>query len=120
MGFKPFKNIRDNIHERKMARIEGKTDRVESRTERALAKAEAKSVAYEQGIDPNASMWQGVASLGQSAAKVAGGLGQAQFNPNGTRNDNQPFPRPDSTQGGGSGMIMIILAIFLFMFMGKK
>jgi len=121
MAFKPFKKIVENRHERKMAKIEGKNERVASRTERSLAKSEAKQTAYEQGIDPNAAMWQGVAGIAESAGKTAVGMNQAQFDPRQSRNDQGDRPKPTINEGvGGSPMMLILLLLLGFFIMSKK
>lgn len=58
---------------------EMRTANVASKDERkmtkAALKAQTKQVAYANGIDPNASMWQGIAGTAQAASNVAGIFG---------------------------------------------
>lgn len=103
----------------KMARIEGRTDRVEMRQD-------TKKTAYEMGIDPNAAMWEGISSLGKSAADVAGkalspagGLGSKS---GGMLDGLTGGPAVDS--GATKSKMPIILlavgAVVVFLFMRKK
>lgn len=56
--------------ERQKTRATNRTERVGIRADKRSnvveSKAEARETAYENGIDPNAAMWQGISSLGQS------------------------------------------------------
>lgn len=66
----------------KLARIESRevkqASRQEGRTSRTEMKQDTKRTAYEMGIDPNAAMWEGIGSLGKSAAQVTGDILAAQ------------------------------------------
>jgi hypothetical protein len=105
----------------KMARIEGRTDRVEMRQD-------TKKTAYEMGIDPNAAMWEGISSLGKSAADVAGKA----LSPTGGLGGQKTGGMLDGLTGGmgqsaeqqpKSKMTIILLAvaaIVVFLFMRKK
>jgi len=48
--------------------------RLELKTERALGRQETRQVAYQNGIDPNASMWSGLSSIAGSAAGAVTGI----------------------------------------------
>ena len=66
----------------RLARIESRevksAGRQEGRTSRTEMKQDTKRTAYEMGIDPNAAMWEGISSLGKSAAEVTGDIVKAQ------------------------------------------
>jgi len=66
----------------KLARIQSRevkqASRQEGRTSRTQMKQDTKRTAYEMGIDPNAAMWEGIGSLGKSAAEVTGDILAAQ------------------------------------------
>jgi len=109
MGWKPFKKLIDNRHERKMARIEGKTERVEARQE-------TKQAAYAAGIDPNEAVFGALGDVAKSAtAAFAGGATPT------AALGALAQPQARSQAAGMSPMIMMVIAaVVLFMFMGKK
>ena len=53
-------------------------NRVGERTDRQENRQETKQTAFQHGIDPNASMWGGISSLGSSVSGIFGGQGNAQ------------------------------------------
>lgn len=81
-------------------------ERTEQRTDRQENRQETKTFAYSQGIDPNASMWKGISSLGQSTANVLGGRGNLQ---------NQEIQKRTEKQNSLfmlGGLLALILLIF--------
>jgi len=113
---------REAKKEIKLARIEAKTDRVEARQE-------TKQTAYEMGIDPNASMWQGLSGIAGSVADVvkstspagAMSLGNATkgFKTEGT---DPVTSTSGTTEASKKNIFMYIGAavVVLFLFMRKK
>jgi hypothetical protein len=110
MGWKPFKKIIDNRHEKKMAKIEG-------RTERAAIRNEDNVILAEQGIDSSANKWK-------SVTDAATTLGSAAIGSAGSGGGQNSMDRPmGSGPSGAANNQMLMLggaAILLFFLMGKK
>ena len=108
-------------------RFELRNNRLEERTERVELRQAARTVAYQNGIDPNAS-WTGmIASLGGSAANVL----QARFNPAGQtaqqrydqakQTDPVLSNKPGAPMAISPTMMMVGGALLLVVFMmGKR
>ena len=112
---------REAKKEIKLARIEAKTDRVEARQE-------TKQTAYSMGIDPNASMWQGLTGIAGSAADIvkstsgAGAIGGI-----GSGNQTKRLGSDaDTTSGAGESpkkniwMYLVAGVVVLYMVFKKK
>jgi hypothetical protein len=92
-----------------------KDARIQARTERVAIKADARKTAYENGIDPNASMWGAIGAVGSAAAQ--------QIRP-GFGNVVQPQPGffggpADGTAGMSPAMIAGIVAIGAILLLKK-
>lgn len=119
-------------HERRMARIEARTERKANRqdakTQRTEIRAHAREVAFENGIDPNASMWGGLSSmtssLGQAAGSIFGGGGGGLGGLFGGGGGMSPAPGATGTVSVfGSPMIWLLgaaVAIFFFFSRSKR
>jgi hypothetical protein len=93
-------------HERKMARIQAKTDRVEIR-------ANTRAVAYENGIDPRASMFSAFGSIAESVTGIWKPGTSLLGGSNAPVNVAGLQVQPNMLVLGG-------VAVLLFMFMKKK
>lgn len=125
---------RDYRLERRAQRFANKQDKRSARNDRAFGRQETKRfkresktnqniAAYSMGIDPKASMWQGIASLGQStssavssfspSASLKGGLGgfidNAIQNPDGSKNNTMIYV-----------IIGGVLVVLIFLFKPKR
>ena len=118
------KKRRERVEQRRADRKEVKMARIEARTARVETRQETKQTAYEHGIDPNAAMWEGIASLGQSASSVAVSALSPAKNLTGTNKspleqalnqDQQPQQKKSSNM-----IIIAVVAVVLFIFMKKK
>ena len=108
-------------------RFEFKNHKLDERTDRVELRQAARTVAYQNGIDPNAS-WTGmIGSLGQSAASVfqakfAGpGLSpQAKYD---QAKETAFNPKTGGSMGGISPTMMMVgggLLLVVVMMMGKR
>lgn len=114
MGFKLFgKQIgktAEQKHEEKMAKIE-------NRTERVAIRQDTKKTAFEMGIDPNASMWGGISSLGGSIAQATSSIFGRGKNPTASA-----FGQ-NSVTGSNKDLLvyaLIGLGIYFIFFKGKR
>ncbi len=118
-----LKNRRETRKEIKLARIEAKTDRV-------AARQETKQTAYEMGIDPNASMWQGLSGIAGSVADVVKSTSPAgamlPYNATKGLKKDTTTTTPDTTTttepAKNKNMMYIIVAavVVLYVMMKKK
>ena len=74
MGF--LKNLfsKESIQARKDARLQRLNARLDKRKSRHEFKTISNVAAYEHGIDPNASTWAGISSLGKSLSSAASNI----------------------------------------------
>lgn len=100
-----------------MAKGKRQQRRLEARNERNRNRYHSKEVAYEHGIDPDASKWEGISSLGESASK-----GISNIFGFGNKPGKSGDPLAPGQSGSGSGMIWIIVLALLAIFgmSGKK
>ncbi len=96
--------------ERREYRMQKKMERHRSKEVRALGRQRVRATAYEHGIDPNASMWEGISSITDN---VVDGIAAAQGLPIGAGgNDSSSGSSGNGNQNKGCmGVLLLFVSL---------